>query len=365
MHSMGHNNMSQENKSQILVVDDDPFILDSVSLLLGKCGYDVLSSENAADAMTKLRADRIDVVLTDIKMPHVSGVELLDKICKLDKEIPVILMTAYAELDVAIDAIKKGAFDFIIKPYKPEYLVYAIEKAIRFNNVIQIEKNYKNALEDTVKKKTMELADALMKIKYVSKEITQRLASAAEYKDTETGAHISRMSLYSQKIAQAMNMPSDFIEAITFASPMHDVGKIGIPDNILFKQSIHTPEETKIMKTHTTIGEKILYGSVHYHIQMSASIALNHHERWDGTGYPRGLKGEAIPIEGRIVMICDQYDALRSERPYKEALSHQETIEIITKGDGRVMPEHFCPKVFKAFIKIVHSFDEIFTSYSG
>src|SRR3972149_9382242 len=138
---------------------------------------------------------------------------------------------------------------------------------------------------------------ALMTVRYMSKEIIQRLATAAEFKDAETGAHILRMSLYTQKVAQAMGMPVEFVETITFASPMHDVGKIGIADCVILKAGCLTAQEFEIMKTHTTIGEKILSGSSHYNIQVSASIALNHHERWDGTGYPGGLKGEEIPIE--------------------------------------------------------------------
>ncbi len=357
--------MYQKSDVNVLVVDDDEFVLDSVSALLEGRGYHVTASGSGREAFAKFREIKTNVVVTDIKMPDVTGVELLDKIHALDPDIPVILMTAYAELDVAVDAIKKGAFDFLTKPFGRDYLYHAVEKAVRYYRLLELERDYKANLEETVSKRTKELADAVVMVKSLSREVVQRLTAVAEFRDTDTGEHISRIGLYANKIAEALNMPSEFVESVTFASAMHDIGKIGIPDSILLKPGALTKEEFEVIKTHTTIGERMLAGSVHPDIRIAASVALNHHERWDGTGYPRGLKGEDIPIEGRICIICDQYDALMSKRPYKLALSHEETFRIITEGDGRTRPSHFDPEVLLAFVEVSSVFEQIYSLHRG
>ncbi|MBF0473300.1 MAG: response regulator [Nitrospirae bacterium] len=352
--------MNDNKKMHVLIVDDDINVRESLSAIMGFRGYDYIACENGAKALVWLEKRRFDVMISDIKMPWLSGIELLNIVKKKYPELPVIIMTGYTDLENAVSAINIGAFDFALKPLTAELFLNSVEKALVHSKALYLEKNYKATLEKEVTIKTRELTDALKTIKNINIEITKKMTAAAEYRDSDTGEHIVRIGLYTKVLSEELKMSSDFIEEISFASQLHDIGKIGIPDNILLKTCGLTFEEFEVIKKHPIIGHSILTGSTYKMIQMAASIALNHHERWDGSGYPNNLKGEEIPIEARIINICDQFDALIMRRPYKPALPAGKVVEIITTGDGRTIPQHFDPAVLTAFKRVYKLFIDIY-----
>ena len=218
--------------------------------------------------------------------------------------------------------------------------------------------HYNDVLEQRVRERTADLQESYL-------ETIFTMMRAAEYKDRDTGTHVQRISYYSRELARMLGQDEEFVNTICFASPMHDIGKIGIPDPILLKPGGLTPEELEIMKGHTLIGAKILGHSKSPYLKMGAEIALNHHERWDGGGYPNGKRGETIPLMARIMTIGDIYDALRSKRPYKAAYDHPKAVGIIARGDGRTQPEHFDPVILAAFMQNHQTFRDIFEAHTA
>ncbi|MCX6565705.1 MAG: CHASE2 domain-containing protein [Candidatus Aminicenantes bacterium] len=235
----------------------------------------------------------------------------------------------------------------------------------KIRGLLDIEESYEGNLEEAVRERTRKLAEAVSTIRQVSNELIFRLAKAVESRDESTGNHVARVALYSQIIARAMGRSREYVEAIAVTSSIHDIGKIGVPDHILLKKGALTIDEKAIMRTHTRIGYGILSASEHPRIREAAAIALTHHEHWDGSGYPAGLKGEEIPAEARIVALCDLYDALRSERTYKPGLDHETAVRYITEGGPNTSPGQFDSNVLRAFQQSAALFDEVFRRNRG
>ncbi len=337
-------------KQRILIVDDEPANIKVLNDLL-KDQYQVIFANNGPTAIEMTYADKKpDLILLDIMMPGMDGYEVIKKIKENSEtsKIPVLFVTAMNEIQDETIGLSLGAVDYITKPISP-----LIVKA-RVKNHMNLHLHQEH-LEDLVVQRTKQLQNGYI-------ETVQRLTLASEYKDEETGAHIRRVSYYTKELAGQLGMDRNYCECIFYASPMHDIGKVAIPDVILLKQGSLDNDEWSTMKTHTVIGGEILRGSDSPYLEMAKDIATCHHERWDGKGYPNGLKTDDIPLTARIMNISDQYDALRSKRPYKHPFSHEKTVAIITQGDGRTMPEHFDPEVLAAFKKSVDSFNDIFES---
>ena len=332
-------------QQSVLVVDDEPVVRKILRERLSTDGYRCDEASSGEEALDRLAKDTADLVLLDIKMLGKPGVEVLPEIKHEYPDTAIIMITAITEADIAIQCMRAGAYDYLIKPFNLDEVALSTERALE-KRTLQIEnKAYQQHLEEMVAERSQELKQAIEKIKLASLDTIHRLAQAAEYRDEDTGAHTKRIGEYSANIARKMGLSDSEVENILYAAPMHDVGKIGIPDHILLKPGNLEPEEWEIIKEHTTIGAAILRGSDAEFIQLAEVIALTHHEKWDGSGYPKGLRGSGIPLAGRIVAMADVFDALTSKRPYKDAYSIEESFQIIRKSSGA----HFDPDVVDAF----------------
>ena len=354
--------MGTKIKTKILLIDDDSHVIKSVSSLLAKEGYLINAFSNADKAAAGIMEENYDVVLTDIRMPEISGIDILEKIHRLSPLLPVILMTAYPDFSVAVEAIRRRAFDIIVKPCDPDSLILSIKKAVQYNSFLKLKDDYRLSLENMVVEKTRELGSTRKQVEEISSDFAGCLTAVAEFHDTEAKVHGTRVGAFSELIARSLGMSLAFTRKIKISSQLHDIGKIRVAGGILSKPAVLTAEELEVVKTHTTEGKRLLAGSSHPVIQMAESIALTHHERWDGTGYPEGLKNEDIPLEGRIVMIADQYDVIRTRKSYKQALGHGEAFKIITEGNERTNPKHFDPQILNTFIELSSKFDLLYNS---
>ena len=335
-------------KPTILLVDDKP---DNIEVLRGilRSDYRVTAALNGQKAIQIAQGEhKPDMILLDIMMPEMDGYE----VCRLLKAdlrtamIPVIFVTAKGEIEDEKKGFELGAIDYITKPVSP-----AIVEARVHTHLVLYDQH--RVLENKVEQRTAELKETRL-------EIIRRLGHAAEFKDNETGMHVIRMSHYSRLIAEQLHVDSDWLDLLFNAAPMHDVGKIGIPDKILLKPGKLDKDEWELMKKHAEFGAAIIGDHPSDLLQMSKEIALSHHEKWDGSGYPQGLAGEDIPLSGRIVAIADVFDALTTERPYKNAWTVEDAVKLINDGSG----QHFDPNLVPIFHEVLPDILKIKEQYA-
>jgi putative two-component system response regulator len=337
--------------AKILIVDDQQSNVLLLEKMLRASGYTAIQSTTDSREVSRLYEEfQPDLILLDLNMPYVNGFQVMSqlKLIERDTYLPILVLTADTSRSIRLRALESGAKDFLTKPFD------SIEVLTRIHNMLEVRllqneiRDQNKILEEKVQERTKELRETRL-------EIIHRLGLAAEYRDDDTGFHTIRMSRYCSQLASAYGLDKTTCQMILTASPMHDIGKIGIPDRVLLKPGKLDSEEWEIIKTHSDIGARILSGSQSELLQMAETIALTHHEKWDGSGYPRGLKGEQIPLVGRISAVCDVFDALTSERPYKKAWSIDEAVVEIE----RCRSKHFDPRLIDIFIHILPDILEI------
>ncbi|MBF0618840.1 MAG: response regulator [Candidatus Omnitrophica bacterium] len=331
--------------AKILIVEDDKLSRLLLKNILSSAGFkNIRALPNATRILRIYASYKPDLLVLDLSLPKVDGFRVLQQLKEQnpDDYLPVLVISQEMDDGVHLRTLAAGAKDFLSKPYdRPKVILRAknlIEVRLLHNEVRDKNKD----LEKVIRSRTQELRDTRL-------DVIRRLGYAAECRDSDTGQHIVRMSRYCAALAKAMGMNDEECDLVLTTSPLHDIGKIAIPDSVLLKPGQLTAEEWQVMKTHADIGGELLSGSDSTFLRMAETIARTHHERWDGSGYPRGLKGEDIPLVGRICAVCDVFDALTSDRPYKKAWSAEDALKEIRRLSGT----HFDPRIVQVFFDIL------------
>ena len=331
--------MKEPETTVILVVDDEASVARVVSRWLSAEGYECEQASGGREALEALRRREFALVVTDIMMPGMSGIELLEQVRNAFPETAVFMLTAVDDRKTATTALELGAYGYMIKPVEQNELLISVTNVLERRRLTLLSKRYESELEEKVSEQTEELRTS-------REDISLRLMAAQQYRHDETGAHIRRLGLYAEAMARQMDKSIAESEMLRLAAPMHDVGKIGVPDAILLKPGKLTDEEFDTMKSHTTIGGRIMEGSKVPLVNVSRDIALSHHEKWDDSGYPQGLSGEDIPEFASIEAVLDVYDALSHDRVYRPAMPEEETLAVIAGARGA----HFEPRLVDTFM---------------
>ena len=347
--------MQQERDVEdlILVVDDDEASRRLLAKILDRNDYRCITAGSLADARERLREESFSLVLSDMNMPGGSGLDLLMSLKSDHPEVGTVLVSGLDDPNVARTAVDMGAYAYVTKPFDSNQILIAVASALRRRAVEKENRDHRTRLEQMVKQRTDEmlgyisrLEQAEQEMKTLQRETIQRLSLAAEFRDDDTPRHVQRVSRYCSMIAERSGETSERCELIGTAGAMHDVGKIGIPDVILMKPGPLSDDEWETMRRHCEIGHKLLSGTNSETLNTAATVALTHHERMDGSGYPQGLRGEDIPIEGRIAAIADVFDALTSHRVYSRAVSANTAVAMMKAGRGT----HFDPMLLDIFL---------------
>ncbi len=339
----------------IIAIDDEEINLLLFQELGREAGIDIRGFSSAREAVEFVKHNHVDIALVDYMMPEMDGLKVIDIIHRQDPSIIIIMITAIGESrEIKLRAFELGATEFLTKPLDSVEFQMRLKNLIYLRQAHNILQNFNSVLKQEVKRATRELRMREL-------ETITVLSRAAEFKDYETGNHILRVAHYSVLIAKKYGLSKREQDILFFSSPLHDVGKVGIPDNILTKPGRLTKEEFEIIKTHTTIGYAIMNECRNNYLQKGAEIALAHHEKFDGSGYPKGLQGEDIPFRGRIVAIADVFDALTTTRPYKEAWPLSRAFDLISRERGR----HFDPELARVFLDSSGEVEEIFNKFSN